>query len=149
MFQAYPSYTYNYAVSDDLTGDVKSQQETRNGDVVMGQYSLVEPDGSIRTVEYEADDIRGFNAVVSKNGFSVHGLAQPVLVTNARSSPIFQHGPLTSNMFLPQQVNYGNYLHRQQQQRTPAGTVEFVGNSNQFLPYNSISYGFNANGALW
>lgn len=50
IFQAYPSYSYNYAVSDDLTGDVKSQQETRDGDIVKGQYSLVEPDGSIRTV---------------------------------------------------------------------------------------------------
>lgn len=46
--QSYPSYSYNYAVSDDLTGDMKSQQETREGDVVKGQYSLVEPDGSVR-----------------------------------------------------------------------------------------------------
>lgn len=129
---------------------MKSQQETRDGDVVKGQYSLVEPDGSIRTVDYAADDISGFNAVVSKNVPSVHGLAQPVLVTSVRASPIFQHGPLTRNLFLPQQVNYGNYLHRQQQQqRTPAATVEIVGNSNQFLPYNSILYGFNGNGPLW
>lgn len=28
-----------------------------------GQYSLVEPDGSIRTVDYTADPINGFNAV--------------------------------------------------------------------------------------
>lgn len=28
-----------------------------------GQYSLVEPDGSIRTVDYTADPIHGFNAV--------------------------------------------------------------------------------------
>lgn len=31
-----------------------------------GQYSLVEPDGSIRTVDYTADKLNGFNAVVHK-----------------------------------------------------------------------------------
>lgn len=30
---------------------------------LLGQYSLVEPDGSIRTVDYTADSINGFNAV--------------------------------------------------------------------------------------
>lgn len=29
--------------------------ETRDGDVVSGQYSLVEPDGAIRVVTYTAD----------------------------------------------------------------------------------------------
>ena len=28
-----------------MTGDVKSHAEERDGDVVKGQYSLVEPDG--------------------------------------------------------------------------------------------------------
>lgn len=54
------------------TGDIKSQWEHRDGDVVKGQYSLVEPDGSIRTVDYTADDHNGFNAVVKKTGFNVH-----------------------------------------------------------------------------
>lgn len=48
----------------------------REGDVVKGQYSLVEPDGSVRTVDYTADPINGFNAVVSKSAPSVH--AHPV-----------------------------------------------------------------------
>lgn len=33
---------------------------------------MVEPDGSIRTVDYVADPVNGFNAVVSKSGPSVH-----------------------------------------------------------------------------
>lgn len=33
----------------------------------LGQYSLVEPDGSVRTVDYVADDHNGFNAVVHKS----------------------------------------------------------------------------------
>lgn len=53
-------------MNDFHTGDVKSQHETRDGDVVKGQYSLVEPDGSIRTVDYTADKHNGFNAVVHK-----------------------------------------------------------------------------------
>lgn len=48
--QTYPQYSYNYGVVDELTGDVKSQHEIRDGDIVKGQYSLLEPDGSIRTV---------------------------------------------------------------------------------------------------
>ncbi|CAH0626946.1 unnamed protein product [Chrysodeixis includens] len=67
-----PKYAFNYGVADPSTGDVKSQHETRDGDVVKGQYSLVEPDGSIRTVDYTADPVHGFNAVVSKSAPNVH-----------------------------------------------------------------------------
>ncbi|KAG6465059.1 hypothetical protein O3G_MSEX014912 [Manduca sexta] len=67
-----PKYAFNYGVADHFTGDIKSQHETRDGDVVKGQYSLLEPDGSVRTVDYTADSVHGFNAVVSKSGPSVH-----------------------------------------------------------------------------
>lgn len=49
------------------TGDNKAQEETRNGDVVQGSYSLIEPDGSRRVVSYAADPINGFNAIVQKD----------------------------------------------------------------------------------
>ncbi|VVC93503.1 unnamed protein product, partial [Leptidea sinapis] len=61
---AYPKYEYNYSVADGHTGDNKQQQEVRDGDVVKGSYSFHEANGSIRTVEYSADDHSGFNAVV-------------------------------------------------------------------------------------
>ncbi|XP_014365571.2 cuticle protein 8 [Papilio machaon] len=61
---AYPKYDFTYSVADGHTGDNKSQQESRDGDVVKGSYSFHEADGSIRTVEYSADDHSGFNAVV-------------------------------------------------------------------------------------
>ncbi|CAG9769450.1 unnamed protein product [Ceutorhynchus assimilis] len=61
-----PQYSFGYDVQDALTGDSKSQVESRNGDVVQGSYSLVDPDGTKRTVEYTADPINGFNAVVHK-----------------------------------------------------------------------------------
>uniref|UniRef100_A0AAG5CTD0 Uncharacterized protein n=1 Tax=Anopheles atroparvus TaxID=41427 RepID=A0AAG5CTD0_ANOAO len=57
-------YSYGYAVRDELSGDIKSQQEVRNGDRVRGQYRTVESDGTERIVDYTADDYRGFNAVV-------------------------------------------------------------------------------------
>lgn len=44
-----PQYNYGYSVQDGLTGDSKNHQESRSGDVVQGQYSLVEPDGAVRT----------------------------------------------------------------------------------------------------
>ncbi|CAO1389858.1 unnamed protein product [Diamesa hyperborea] len=65
-FDAHPRYSYNYAVNDPSTGDSKSQSETRDGDVVTGQYSLVEADGTRRIVDYTADDVNGFNAQVRK-----------------------------------------------------------------------------------
>lgn len=72
VFQSEPNYHFNYGVKDLHTGDLKSQWEHREGGVVKGSYSLMEPDGSIRTVDYTADDKNGFNAVVSKSGHSVH-----------------------------------------------------------------------------
>lgn len=63
---AYPQYSYAYNVQDALTGDSKTQEETRDGDVVKGSYSLIEPDGSRRVVKYYSDPVNGFNAVVEK-----------------------------------------------------------------------------------
>jgi hypothetical protein len=67
-FDANPHYSYTYSVNDAVTGDNKSQTESRQGDVVTGQYSLIEADGTRRIVDYTADDVNGFNAVVRKEG---------------------------------------------------------------------------------
>ncbi|XP_014368513.2 larval cuticle protein A2B-like [Papilio machaon] len=60
----YTSFAYD--VADPNTGDYKSQVESRIGGTVKGQYSLIDPDGTKRIVDYTADDINGFNAVVRK-----------------------------------------------------------------------------------
>lgn len=44
-----------------------SQQESRSGDVVQGSYSLVEPDGTRRIVEYTADPVQGKIAIFLLN----------------------------------------------------------------------------------
>lgn len=66
-YDPYPQYAYAYNIQDALTGDQKSQQESREGDVVKGSYQLVEPDGFIRTVTYTADPLNGFNAIVDRS----------------------------------------------------------------------------------
>ncbi|KAJ8731929.1 hypothetical protein PYW08_014659 [Mythimna loreyi] len=69
---AHPKYDFAYSVADPHTGDHKSQHESRDGDAVHGYYSLLQPDGSVRKVEYTADDHHGFNAVVHNSAPSVH-----------------------------------------------------------------------------
>ncbi|XP_071455811.1 cuticle protein 7-like [Hetaerina americana] len=61
----YPKYSFSYAVADPETGDDKHQSEERDGDVVSGEYSLLQPDGVVRTVQYRADSERGFEAIVT------------------------------------------------------------------------------------
>ncbi|KAI5645264.1 insect cuticle protein domain-containing protein [Phthorimaea operculella] len=90
---AHPRYQFNYGVADGHTGDQKSQWEARDGDVVKGQYSLVEPDGTVRTVNYSADDHNGFNAVVSRTGHAAHPAAAPVAhAPVALAAPAYGHG---------------------------------------------------------
>ncbi|XP_065212494.1 cuticle protein 19-like [Planococcus citri] len=61
-----PKYKFDYAVRDPESGDVKSHWESRDGDAVIGAYTVHDPDGIIRVVEYTADPDNGFNAHVSK-----------------------------------------------------------------------------------
>lgn len=71
-YYSHPKYEYKYGVDDPHTGDHKAQHEERDGDVVKGYYTVADPDGTLRTVHYTADDHNGFNAVVEKSGHSVH-----------------------------------------------------------------------------
>nr|XP_018900393.1 PREDICTED: uncharacterized protein LOC109032617 [Bemisia tabaci] len=68
-----PNYKYHYFVNDPQTKDVKSQWELRDGDSVNGAYSLVEPDGALRIVEYTADPENGFRAMVKRITHGEHG----------------------------------------------------------------------------
>ena len=80
-------YNFEYSVNDPTTYDVKSQSEYSDGNgYVKGSYSLVEPDGSTRTVEYTADDYNGFNAVVKKEG----GYAAPSYKAPSYSAPAYK-----------------------------------------------------------
>ncbi|CAG4977082.1 unnamed protein product [Colias eurytheme] len=92
---AHPKYDFSYAVSDPHTGDDKQQQESRDGDVVKGSYSFHEADGSIRTVEYTADDHNGFNAVVHNSAPTaapvVYKQAVAPVVYKEAAAPVYTH----------------------------------------------------------
>lgn len=96
-YYSYPKYKYEYGVKDPKTGDHKSQWEVRDGDVVKGEYTLDEADGTKRVVTYTSDKYNGFNAVVKKIGHAYH----PEVYQH---KPIYQHEPV---YYKPDYHNYG------------------------------------------
>ncbi|XP_049548110.1 histidine-rich protein PFHRP-II-like [Anopheles darlingi] len=89
------NYEFSYSVHDGHTGDIKSQHETRHGDEVHGQYSLLDSDGHHRIVDYHADHHSGFNAVVRREPSGVKiaqpvhkVIAQPVHVSSYAHAPV-------------------------------------------------------------
>lgn len=90
------SYTsFAYDVADPNTGDFKSQVETRSGGNVVGQYSLLDSDGTKRTVDYSADDVNGFNAVVRKDP-AVVAAAPAVVAAPVASAPAVVAAPVAA-----------------------------------------------------
>jgi hypothetical protein len=103
--QAYPRYHFNYGVKDHHTGDLKSQWEQRDGDKVKGSYSVLEPDGSVRTVDYTADDHNGFNAVVKRTGPSRHPVSKHVFSSQHVVEPLHSVSDPVSPIFsIPKEV---------------------------------------------
>lgn len=68
---------------------------------------MVEPDGSVRTVDYTADPINGFNAVVTKSGPTVH----PKRLVVAAPKSILQYAPAAAAIKTVQStvLPYGKY----------------------------------------
>ncbi|EDV93734.1 pupal cuticle protein Edg-84A [Drosophila grimshawi] len=95
-FDAHPRYSFGYDVQDAVSGDVKSQKETRDGDMVKGQYSLNDADGYRRIVDYTADAKHGFSAVVRREPLSAAALVPVVAkqvkipVLAAKKQPVQQ-----------------------------------------------------------
>ncbi|XP_052901446.1 cuticle protein-like isoform X3 [Anopheles moucheti] len=99
-YDANPHYSFSYGISDALTGDSKSQQESRSGDVVQGSYSVVDPDGTKRTVEYTADPHNGFNAVVHR---------EPLAAKVVAAAPTISYAAPVAKLAAP--VAYTTALH--------------------------------------
>ncbi|XP_065164255.1 cuticle protein 8-like [Atheta coriaria] len=68
----HPKYQFKYGVHDTHTHDIKDQEESRDGDVVKGSYSLLQPDGRKRIVHYTSDKHNGFQAHVEYSGHAGH-----------------------------------------------------------------------------
>ncbi|XP_059051786.1 larval cuticle protein A1A-like isoform X2 [Achroia grisella] len=87
-------YKYSYDIDDPTTGDTKSQYEVRQGGTVSGAYTVVDPDGIKRTVEYTADPKEGFKATVRK---------EPVDVIAAQKNPQYIS---KENTYYPYEAQY-------------------------------------------
>ncbi|KAK9869671.1 hypothetical protein WA026_003419 [Henosepilachna vigintioctopunctata] len=61
---ARPDYSYAYGVQDLPNGNTHVHKESRNGDVVRGEYRVLQADGFVRIVRYIADAENGFQATV-------------------------------------------------------------------------------------
>ncbi|KAG5667463.1 hypothetical protein PVAND_015443 [Polypedilum vanderplanki] len=79
-YHHHPAYKYEYGVHDPHTKDHKSQWEHRDGDVVKGEYTLDEADGTKRIVKYSSDKHNGFQAHVERIGHAHH------------DAPVHHHG---------------------------------------------------------
>nr|AAX12433.1 Dbuz\Ccp3-PA [Drosophila buzzatii] len=95
----HPKYNFAYDVQDAVSGDSKSQTESRDGDVVQGEYSLDDADGFRRTVKYTADSVNGFNAVVHREPL---GHTHHKLIASAPAAPVqYHHSPATAVLKTP------------------------------------------------
>ncbi|KAG6456093.1 larval cuticle protein A2B [Manduca sexta] len=106
-------YKYSYNIDDPTTGDSKSQHEVRLGDTVSGAYSVVDPDGTKRIVEYTADAKHGFQATVREEPPE-----QPVVTTTPA----------------PGQYNYNKY-YANNNPRSAYHPVPIAHNEISSIPY--------------
>jgi hypothetical protein len=93
-----------------FAGDNKAQEEIRNGDVVQGSYSLIEPDGVRRVVSYAADSVNGFNAIVRRDPgvtlrtaavAAAHPVAAPSVIAVPAAVRPQVRNPVTLERFFP------------------------------------------------
>lgn len=56
-------------MADPVTGNNQQHEESRDGDVVRGKYTVVEPDGTLRTVTYTADAKNGFQVTIKQTKY--------------------------------------------------------------------------------
>uniref|UniRef100_W8CC91 Cuticle protein 19 n=1 Tax=Ceratitis capitata TaxID=7213 RepID=W8CC91_CERCA len=59
-----PTYSYHYYIDHPESMVHLRHREERHGTRVTGEYGLLEPDGSVRSVHYTVDGDGGFRAVV-------------------------------------------------------------------------------------
>ncbi|CAH2054507.1 unnamed protein product, partial [Iphiclides podalirius] len=85
-------------------GDAKNLHEVRQGGIVRGSYSLIDPDGTRRTVKYTAGPRIGFKAVVHNEPANVQVPSdgyRPPPAFIGRLSPIHFHKLYPSATYLP------------------------------------------------
>ncbi|KAE8574088.1 uncharacterized protein [Halyomorpha halys] len=86
------NYQFRYYVRDEDTGDIKSQEETKQDGTVNGHYSVGEPTGDLRVVTYTADE-GGFRADVKYEEGGSPASEDKARQTNSKSGVEFHWLP--------------------------------------------------------
>ena len=77
-----PSFRFGYSVSATKTGDAKTREETRDGDVVTGSYTVADPDGRVRRVRLFLSIFGHFLSIIDQIG--------PFLCICGQNCPLFK-----------------------------------------------------------
>lgn len=131
--------SFSYGVSDPNTGDIKDQHEKRVGDSVVGQYSLLEADGTKRTVEYSSHPSTGFNAVVRKD--PAHGIHPSGLGYNG-AAPLSHGGPGYAGA---QSLAYGGLNAWNPAANSAYSVSPYANGAGAYGTYNGLASGLNQN----
>ncbi|XP_045538969.1 cuticle protein 21 [Papilio machaon] len=102
--EAPANYEFNYSVHDTQSGDIKQQHEQRAGEALQGSYSLIQPDGVHRIVDYTADEVHGFNAVVRYEGQATE--APTKIAYAAPVAKLAYAAPVAKVAYAPAPVSY-------------------------------------------
>ncbi|ODM95793.1 Cuticle protein [Orchesella cincta] len=112
-----PQYNFSFDIKDDELTNYQNRQEERDGQTIKGSYSVVDPDGYVRTVTYTADPKNGFQAKVTREPTDVK-IKFPVPTEAPQQAPEQQlhhkvAGPQARGQsYIPQ----GQYQHQPQYQ---------------------------------
>lgn len=144
-YHAYPKYSYAYGVKDALTGDHKEAHETRDGGVVKGSYSLLQPDGVYRTVNYVADPIHGFQAeVLNSPAPAIHAVKKvvaPAVIAAPVKAVGYAHGGFHDGY---DGYGHGGYLAAAPIAKAPLGYAHGGHGAVVASPYVGHGHGYAA-----
>lgn len=116
-FGAFPSqnresYGFNYEVNAPETGDRKHHSEIQAKDQVLGSYSIIEPNGAHRYVEYVANS-NGFNAIVRQE-YRFPGIEKHQAISNEfnQTEDKTATSPMASTTEMPTTAAFAAYSYR-------------------------------------
>ncbi|CAL4151754.1 unnamed protein product, partial [Meganyctiphanes norvegica] len=85
-------YSYQYGVKSPYHGTDFGADESSDGNVVKGSYTVVLPDGRTQKVTYTADHYAGYNADVSYSGYAQYPKPAPYHPQPYHHAPPPYHG---------------------------------------------------------
>merc|ERR1739838_644756 len=89
-----PVYAYNYAVKDDYSGSIFSQQESRDNYNAAGSYSVNLPDGRVQIVTYSVNGDGGYVADVKYEGEAIYADVPAYNPAPAyKAAPVYKPAP--------------------------------------------------------